>query len=154
MGNGELARFRNREVGFVFQFHFLMPEFTALENVTMPMLIGGERPASARRRAKELLADVGLGERFAHRPGELSGGEQQRVAIARAVACSPKVLLADEPTGNLDQETGKSTFAIFEKLNRERGLTMLVVTHNPELAETAGRIFRLSKGQLIPLQRT
>jgi lipoprotein-releasing system ATP-binding protein len=152
IGNGKLARFRNREVGFVFQFHFLMPEFTALENVTMPLLIGGESPASARRRSKELLADVGLGERFGHRPGELSGGEQQRVAIARAVACTPRVLLADEPTGNLDRETGRSTFAILEKLNRERGLTMLVVTHNPELAEAAGRCFRLSDGRLTPLQ--
>ena len=154
MGNGELARFRNREVGFVFQFHFLMPEFTALENVTMPLRIGGERPAAARRRSEELLADVGLAERFGHRPGELSGGEQQRVAIARAVACTPRVLLADEPTGNLDQETGKATFAIFEKLNRERGLTMLVVTHNPELAATAGRCFRLSEGKLAPLHPT
>jgi lipoprotein-releasing system ATP-binding protein len=150
MDNGALARFRNREVGFVFQFHFLMPDFTALENVMMPLLIAGTRSRAARRRAESLLADVGLGERLEHRPGELSGGEQQRVAIARAAACEPAVILADEPTGNLDHETGASTFAVLEKLNRDAGLTMILVTHNLELAGSAGRCLRLTEGRLEP----
>ncbi len=150
MGNGELARFRNEEIGFVFQFHFLMPDFTALENVMMPMLVGRVRSGAARKRALDLLADVGLAGRVGHRPGELSGGEQQRVAIARAIARGPRVLLADEPTGNLDRDTGAAVFAILERLNRERGLTMVLVTHNRELADAAGRRLRLSDGILLP----
>ena len=118
-----LARYRNAAVGFVFQFHFLMPDFTALENVQMPLLLGGERGGPAARRAAELLADVGLADRGHHRPGELSGGEQQRVAIARAIARAPQLLLADEPTGNLDRGTGEAIFALLQRLNRERGLT-------------------------------
>ena len=148
MGSSALAGFRNREVGFVFQFHFLMPDFSALENVMMPLLIGGERAGRARERAGELLADVGLAERLEHRPGELSGGEQQRVAIARAMAREPRVVLADEPTGNLDTETGSATFSVLERLNRERGLTMIVVSHNEILAGAAGRVLLLSGGRL------
>jgi lipoprotein-releasing system ATP-binding protein len=148
MGSSALAGFRNREVGFVFQFHFLMPDFSALENVMMPLLIGGERAGRARERAGELLADVGLAERLEHRPGELSGGEQQRVAIARAMAREPRVVLADEPTGNLDTETGSATFSVLERLNRERGLTMIVVSHNETLAGAAGRVLLLSGGRL------
>jgi lipoprotein-releasing system ATP-binding protein len=134
-------------VGFVFQFHFLMPDFTALENVQMPLLLGGERNASAARRAAELLADVGLAERRHHRPGELSGGEQQRVAIARAIARSPRLLLADEPTGNLDRKTGEAVFALLQGLNRDRGLTMVLVTHNEELARASGRTLNLESGR-------
>jgi lipoprotein-releasing system ATP-binding protein len=151
MNNGALAGFRNREVGFIFQFHFLMPDFTALENVMMPLLIRGVRSGKAMKRSRELLDGVGLAERGHHRPGELSGGEQQRVAIARAVAGEPQVVLADEPTGNLDIETGQATFAVLEKLHRERGLTMIVVTHNEGLAGAAGRTLRMEKGQLHPL---
>ncbi len=144
-----LARYRNAAVGFVFQFHFLMPDFTALENVLMPLLLGGERSGPASRRAAELLADVGLADRGHHRPGELSGGEQQRVAIARAIARSPQLLLADEPTGNLDRGTGESIFALLQRLNRERGLTMVMVTHNAELAFACGRTLTLESGRFI-----
>jgi lipoprotein-releasing system ATP-binding protein len=151
MNNGALAGFRNREVGFIFQFHFLMPDFTALENVMMPLLIRGVRSGKALKRSRELLDGVGLAERGHHRPGELSGGEQQRVAIARAVVGEPQVVLADEPTGNLDIETGQATFAVLEKLHRERGLTMIVVTHNEGLASAAGRTLRMEKGRLHPL---
>ena len=144
-----LARYRNATVGFVFQFHFLMPDFTALENVQMPLLLGGERRGAATRRAAELLADVGLADRGHHRPGELSGGEQQRVAIARAIARSPRLLLADEPTGNLDRHTGEAVFALLQNLNRERGLTMVVVTHNGELARACGRTLTLESGRFV-----
>jgi lipoprotein-releasing system ATP-binding protein len=150
MGNGELARFRNRAVGFVFQFHFLMPDFTALENVMMPMLIGGLGRGKALRKAAALLAEVGLGERTHHRPGELSGGEQQRVAIARAVGMEPDVLLADEPTGNLDHETGSAVFEVLQRLNRDKRLTIVLVTHNIELAASAGRCLQLFEGSLHP----
>ena len=149
-----LARYRNAAVGFVFQFHFLMPDFTALENVQMPLLLGGERRSAAARRAAELLADVGLADRGHHRPGELSGGEQQRVAIARAIARSPQLLLADEPTGNLDHATGRTVFGLLQRLNRERGLTMIVVTHNEELAGATGRTLRLAGGQFPPAPPT
>ena len=143
----KLAHYRNASVGFVFQFHFLMPDFTALENVQMPLLLAGERLATAARRAAELLGEVGLGDRGHHRPGELSGGEQQRVAIARAIARAPKLLLADEPTGNLDRTTGETVFALLQRLNRERGLTMVMVTHNAELAGASGRILTLEGGR-------
>ncbi len=145
-----LARYRNAAVGFVFQFHFLMPDFTALENVQMPLLLGGERPGAAARRADELLAEVGLAERGHHRPGELSGGEQQRVAIARAIARAPKLLLADEPTGNLDRGTGEAVYALLQRLNRDRGLTTVVVTHNERLAAAATRVLRLEAGRFAP----
>jgi lipoprotein-releasing system ATP-binding protein len=146
-----LARYRNVAVGFGFQFHFLMPDFTALENVQMPLLLGGERRGAAARRAAELLADVGLADRGHHRPGELSGGEQQRVAIARAIARSPQLLLADEPTGNLDRGTGDAVFALLQGLNRDRGLTMIIVTHNEELARASGRILKLDSGRFAPI---
>jgi len=142
-----LARYRNAAVGFVFQFHFLMPDFTALENVQMPLLLGGERSGPAARRAAELLADVGLADRGHHRPGELSGGEQQRVAIARAIARAPQLLLADEPTGNLDRDTGEAIFALLQRLNRERGLTVVVVTHNRDLALACGKTLTLEGGR-------
>ncbi len=145
-----LARYRNAAVGFVFQFHFLMPDFTALENVQMPLLLGGERSGPAARRAAALLADVGLADRGHHRPGELSGGEQQRVAIARAIARSPQLLLADEPTGNLDRETGGSILLLLQRLNRERGLTLVVVTHNRELSYACGRTLTLEAGRFAP----
>jgi lipoprotein-releasing system ATP-binding protein len=148
-----LARYRNAAVGFVFQFHFLMPDFTALENVQMPLLLGGERGGAAARRAAELLADVGLADRGHHRPGELSGGEQQRVAIARAIARAPQLLLADEPTGNLDRGTGEAIFALLQRLNRERGLTLVVVTHNGELATACGRTLTLESGRFAPTRR-
>jgi len=149
-----LARYRNAAVGFVFQFHFLMPDFTALENVQMPLLLGGERSGSAARRAAQLLADVGLADRGHHRPGELSGGEQQRVAIARAIARSPQLLLADEPTGNLDRGTGETIFALLQRLNRERGLTLIVVTHNAELALSCGRTLTLESGHFFQPSRS
>jgi lipoprotein-releasing system ATP-binding protein len=144
----ELAAFRNREVGFVFQFHHLLPDFSALENVMLPALIGGQALRVARARAGELLARVGLGGRLAHRPGELSGGEQQRVAVARAVVQRPRLLLADEPTGNLDPVTGEGVQNLLVELNREHGSTLIVATHNPALAAVMNRTLRLADGRL------
>jgi lipoprotein-releasing system ATP-binding protein len=145
-----LARFRNREVGFVFQFHYLLPEFTALENVMMPRRVRGERGEAVRRLARDLLAEMGIADRAHHRPGELSGGEQQRVAIARALAAEPGVVLADEPTGNLDAVTGEQVFEAFAARLRERRLTTILVTHNEGLAARAGRVFELRAGRLQP----
>lgn len=142
---GAIARFRNERIGFVFQFHHLLPEFTALENVMMPGLVGRRNQAQVMKRAKELLADVGLAARFEHRPGELSGGEQQRVALARALVNDPKILLADEPTGNLDEKTGQGIHEIIDRLNRDRGITAIVVTHNPRLAERMPRRLHLDR---------
>ena len=144
----ELAVFRNRSIGFVFQFHHLLPEFTALENVMMPALIARIAREKARATAEELLNDVGLGHRMTHRPGELSGGEQQRVAIARALALSPELLLADEPTGNLDMKTSEGVHALLAELQRKKGLTLVVVTHNELLATSMGRTVRLVDGRL------
>jgi lipoprotein-releasing system ATP-binding protein len=144
----ELAAFRNRSIGFVFQFHHLLPEFTALENVMMPALIARTAHDKARATAEELLNDVGLGHRMTHRPGELSGGEQQRVAIARALALSPELLLADEPTGNLDMRTSEGVHALLAELQRKKGLTLVVVTHNEHLAAAMGRTVRLVDGWL------
>ncbi len=144
----ELALFRNRSIGFVFQFHHLLPEFTALENVMMPALIARVPKEKARSEAEELLADVGLAHRLAHRPGELSGGEQQRVAIARALALSPELLLADEPTGNLDMKTSEGVHALLAGLQEKKGLTLVVVTHNERLAAAMGRVVRLTDGRL------
>jgi lipoprotein-releasing system ATP-binding protein len=146
----ELARFRNREIGFVFQFHHLLPDFTALENVMMPAWIGGVGAEEAERRAARLLTRVGLAERFEHKPGELSGGEQQRVAIARALVQEPRVVLADEPTGNLDPVTGAGVQDLLIELNRERHLTLVVVTHNRALADAMDRILRLAGGRIGP----
>jgi lipoprotein-releasing system ATP-binding protein len=144
----ELARFRNREIGFVFQFHHLMPDLTAEENVTMPGLIAGYGWERARREARAMLERVGLGERLDHKPGELSGGEQQRVSVARAVVMSPRTLLADEPTGNLDPATGEGVQRLLIELNRERGVALIVVTHNPRLAAAMDRVMRLENGRL------
>ncbi|MCZ6479330.1 MAG: ABC transporter ATP-binding protein [candidate division NC10 bacterium] len=145
---GELAEFRNQTVGFVFQFHHLLPEFTALENTMMPALIGRQPLVRAQEAAKGILQRVGLAERLAHRPGELSGGEQQRVAIARALALSPDVLLADEPTGNLDSKTGEAIFDLLRELNQEQGLTVVLVTHNEWFARRTDRLLRMADGQL------
>jgi lipoprotein-releasing system ATP-binding protein len=146
---GPLAAFRNRTIGFVFQFHHLLPEFTAVENTAMPALIFGiDRPA-AELRAKKLLERVGLEHRLTHRPGELSGGEQQRVALARALVMEPRLLLADEPTGNLDRTTGAAIHDLLLELNRERGMTLLVVTHNEDLAHRLPRQLRMVEGRLV-----
>ncbi|MBI4511614.1 MAG: ABC transporter ATP-binding protein [Deltaproteobacteria bacterium] len=144
-----LADFRNRKIGFVFQFHHLLPEFTALENVMMPALIQRLPRSEAERRAKEILLRIGLADRMTHRPGELSGGEQQRVALARALILSPSLLLADEPTGNLDSRTGDEIHELFFELNRERRTTMLIVTHNPELARRMPRRLSMVDGYIV-----
>jgi lipoprotein-releasing system ATP-binding protein len=144
----ELAAFRNREVGFVFQFHHLLGDFTALENVMMPALIQGAGWDAARKQAAQMLERVGLGERLEHRPGELSGGEQQRVAVARAVVLRPRLVLADEPTGNLDRATGDTIHEMLVELNREHEITVVMVTHNERLAVLADRQLRLVAGHL------
>jgi lipoprotein-releasing system ATP-binding protein len=146
MNASRLAEFRNRSIGFVFQFHHLLPEFSALENVMMPGLIQGIDANRARIRAKDILGRVGLSHRITHRPSELSGGEQQRVALARALVLEPALLLADEPTGNLDRATGEAIHQLFLELNRERGSTLLVVTHNPDLANLMPRRMRMVDG--------
>jgi lipoprotein-releasing system ATP-binding protein len=143
-----LREFRNRTIGFVFQFHHLLPEFTARENVMMPLLIARRPADEAGERADALLAALGLVGRGSHRPGALSGGEQQRVAVARALARSPLVLLADEPTGNLDVETGDRLQELLRRLNREQGITVVVVTHNERLARACDRVRRLQAGLL------
>lgn len=148
MSDRDLAAFRNRSIGFVFQFHHLLSEFTALENVMMPALIARVPRREAAATAEALLNDVGLSQRKTHRPGEMSGGEQQRVAIARALALSPELLLADEPTGNLDMKTSDGIHALLSDLQLKRGLTVVVVTHNERLAAAMGRIVRLTDGRL------
>jgi lipoprotein-releasing system ATP-binding protein len=147
--DGELVVLRNRQVGFVFQFHHLLPEFDALENVEMPMRIARLETADATRRARELLMRVGLGERLTHRPGMLSGGEQQRVAVARALAMRPAMLLADEPTGDLDEQTADSLHALLREMHAAYGLTSVIATHNPRLAGACDRILRLEGGRLV-----
>jgi lipoprotein-releasing system ATP-binding protein len=144
----QLAAFRNKSIGFVFQFHHLLPEFTALENVMMPALISRIPRPEARKAAESLLKDVGLGERMTHRPGELSGGEQQRVAIARALALEPQLLLADEPTGNLDMKTSDGIHAMLTELQIEKGLTLVIVTHNERLAAAMGTTIHLLDGRV------
>jgi lipoprotein-releasing system ATP-binding protein len=144
-----LREFRNRTLGFVFQFHHLLPEFTALENVMMPLLIARIPAAAARRTAGALLSELGLAARADHRPGAMSGGEQQRVAVARALVRSPRALLADEPSGNLDRETGDRLHEVLRRLNQEKGTTVVVVTHNERLAEAADRRLRLEGGRLL-----
>ncbi len=154
MNECELDEFRNRHIGFVFQFHYLMPEFTALENVAMPALIAGVSRKEAFVRAGELLEYLGLGERLEHKPGELSGGEQQRVAIARALVNNPALVLADEPTGNLDTETQKLVFDLFLRAVREYRASLLVVTHNEALALKAGKTFKMENGLLYKMEHS
>ncbi|MCS6914844.1 MAG: ABC transporter ATP-binding protein [Myxococcota bacterium] len=149
MSSAELSAFRNRTIGFVFQFHHLLPEFTAVENAAMPALIAGLSRTEAERRAEALLVRVGLGHRLEHRPGELSGGEQQRVALARALVMEPRLLLADEPTGNLDTRTGAAIHELIVELNRERGMTMIVVTHNEDLAARLPRRLHMTDGRIV-----
>jgi lipoprotein-releasing system ATP-binding protein len=148
MADADLVAFRNRRVGFVFQFHHLLPEFSAVENAEMPLRIARQAVAEARPRATELLTRVGLADRLDHRPGMLSGGEQQRVAVARALVNQPALLLADEPTGDLDERTADAMHALLRDMHREFGLTAILATHNPRLAEQCDRILRLEGGML------
>ncbi len=151
LADGERVAFRNRHVGFVFQFHHLLPEFNALENAEMPMRIARMRLSEARERAAELLRRVGLEERLTHRPGMLSGGEQQRVAVARALVMRPNVLLADEPTGDLDEQTADALHALLREMHAAYGLTSIIATHNPRLAAACDRILRLESGRLVAM---
>ncbi len=144
-----LASFRNRSVGFVFQFHHLLSEFSALENTMMPALISGIRRGEAEHLAVNLLRDVGLGHRLTHKPGQLSGGEQQRVAIARALVLSPPLLLADEPTGNLDTKTSEEVHALLSEIHYNKGITLVIVTHNESLAARMGKTVRLVDGRIL-----
>lgn len=144
----ELDAFRNRTVGFVFQFHQLLPEFTAMENVMMPLLIGGTKRAAAVQKASAILTEVGLEQRLNHKPGALSGGEQQRVAIARALIREPRLLLADEPTGNLDSRISDEIMLLLNRMHQSRGLTMIIVTHNTSLANSLDRTLRIEDGIL------
>ncbi len=146
LSQDEAAGFRNREVGFVWQFHYLLPEFTALENVAMPLLLRGAAPGEAEKAASQWLQQVGLGQRSHHRSGELSGGEQQRVALARALIVEPKLLLADEPTGDLDSRTAESVFELISRLHHEHQLTSLIATHNFAFARRCHRVMRLQRG--------
>jgi lipoprotein-releasing system ATP-binding protein len=148
LDDNALVQFRNRNVGFVFQFHHLMPEFDATENVEMPMRIARQSGSASRRRATDLLSRVGLGERLKHRPSEMSGGEQQRVAVARSLAMKPALLLADEPTGDLDETTADSLHDLLKAMHAEQQLTSIIATHNPRLAAACDRVFRLERGQL------
>ena len=149
MSEGEQADFRNRRIGFVFQFHHLLPEFTALENVCMPALIQRQHPVDIEPEAIALLQEVGLEARLHHKPGELSGGEQQRVAVARALLQKPDLVLADEPTGNLDTHTSEALFAMMRELNKARGTTFVIVTHNDKLSAQADRIVHMQDGQIV-----
>ena len=150
MRDADIVAFRNRKVGFVFQFHHLLPEFSAIENAAMPMRIARTPAAEARARAGALLLRVGLGERLDHRPGMLSGGEQQRVAVARALVMQPAILLADEPTGDLDEQTADALHALLREMHQAYGLTSVIATHNPRLAAACGRTLRLEGGKLTP----
>jgi lipoprotein-releasing system ATP-binding protein len=149
----DLASARNDRIGFVFQFHHLLREFTALENVMMPLLIGGKDYGAARQTASELLGEVGLGQRLTHKPWQLSGGEQQRVAVARALSNRPAVVIADEPSGNLDTHTGEALHELFFRLRSEHGVALVIATHNRELAERADRVLNMKEGQLRDTSR-
>jgi lipoprotein-releasing system ATP-binding protein len=151
LSDAERVRFRNRHVGFVFQFHHLLPEFTAQENVEMPLRIAGSPARERDARARDLLGRVGLSARADHRPGMLSGGEQQRVAVARALAAQPSLLLADEPTGNLDEHTAEQLHALLREMHAEHGLTSIIATHNASLAAACDRVLRLEGGRLRPV---
>ncbi len=152
LGDNERSALRRGHIGFVYQYHHLLPEFSALENIVLPQMIAGTDKAAARLRASELLAAVGLAERAEHRPSQLSGGEQQRVAIARGLANRPSILLADEPTGNLDPDTAEEVFGMLLKLVREAGLAVVIATHNLGLAERMDRRFRLEHGHVVEFQ--
>ena len=149
MPDAELVAFRNRQIGFVFQFHHLLPEFSAVENAEMPMRIARVPLAQARPRAESLLQRVGLGDRLTHRPGMLSGGEQQRVAVARALVMRPALLLADEPTGDLDETTAEALHGLLREMHRDFNLTSIIATHNPRLAAACDRVLRLHEGRLV-----
>ncbi|HAG90391.1 MAG TPA: lipoprotein-releasing system ATP-binding protein LolD [Bdellovibrionales bacterium] len=149
MSEEDLAQLRNKEMGFVFQFHHLLPEFTAVENVTIPGRIAGQSPEACRRKAREVLADLGLSHRFDHYPSELSGGEQQRVAIARALFNEPQILFADEPTGNLDSENSQKIQELFFHLKKDRGLTLVVVTHDASFSSKFPRSVRMADGSWV-----
>ncbi len=149
LSDAEVVAFRNRQVGFVFQFHHLLPEFNAVENAEMPMRIARMPLSASRPRVEELLRRVGLGERLTHRPGMLSGGEQQRVAVARALVMRPSVLLADEPTGDLDEQTAESLHTLLREMHRDFGLTSVIATHNTRLAAACDRVLRLQEGRLV-----
>ena len=144
----ERTELRNRTMGFIFQSHHLLPEFSALENVMMPLLIGRTPAGVARERASQLLEDLGLADRAEHRPGQLSGGEQQRVAVARALVVQPRLVLADEPTGNLDKRTSDELVGLFVRLHQERGLTLVLVTHSPQIASVCDRVVYMEDGRL------
>ncbi|GAB4150243.1 MAG: ABC transporter ATP-binding protein [Ignavibacteriales bacterium] len=147
--NDELANFRNKNIGFVFQFHHLLPEFSAEENVMIPLLISGKNKSEARKRSRELLEIVGLEKRRTHKPAELSGGESQRVAVARALACNPKIIFADEPTGNLDSVNSQILNQLFLDLKNELKINFLIVTHNPELMKIGDEIIEMKDGKII-----
>ncbi len=147
--NDALADFRNKTIGFVFQFHHLLPEFNAIENTMMPALISGVSQKEASKRAETIIGEVGLSDRILHKPGELSGGEQQRVAVARALMLEPSVVLADEPTGNLDTQTGEDLFRLLIELNNRKGITFIIVTHNETLASKCSRIIRMLDGRIV-----
>jgi lipoprotein-releasing system ATP-binding protein len=145
----ERMRIRNQTIGFIFQFHHLLPEFSALENVAMPLLIARKPEAEAMERARKLLSELGLAERIEHRPAQLSGGEQQRVAVARALVTSPSLVLADEPTGNLDTRTSRDLVALLRKLHHDRGLTSVIVTHSGAIASVCDRVLYMEDGKLV-----
>jgi lipoprotein-releasing system ATP-binding protein len=145
----ELARLRNRKVGFVFQFHYLLEDFDALENVMIPILLAGKSRSEAHARAEQLIDDIGLTDRKSHRPKQLSGGEQQRIAVARALANDPGIVLADEPSGNLDTGTGRQLHDLLFRLNEQKSITFVIATHNRELAERCGREIRMADGRIV-----
>jgi lipoprotein-releasing system ATP-binding protein len=149
LSEAQQAEFRNKRVGFVFQFHHLLPEFTALENACLPAMIQKRTQAEVEAEAAGLLKEVGLGDRLQHKPGELSGGEQQRVSVARALMQRPDLVLADEPTGNLDTHTGEALFSLLRQLNRSRGTTFIIVTHNDKLSAQADRIVHMQDGMIV-----